>query len=206
MHCGAPQLYLLEHDVPETAGELNTTGTAPPPHPGQVEWQTAIRCAVLIAGVGALLSLLATRIPVLSPLSTLWILSASLTTLSLYQRRRPLAWMNAGVGARIGVVVGLALITFVAAAMAIAGLVARFGLHSMGNFDAELARQMHAQIEHAAAANPATPELLRYFYTPEFRAGMMLAGIGMMAGVILIFSTLGGAVGGLMRTRRPTPA
>jgi hypothetical protein len=201
-HCGSPQLYLLEQDVPEVTGESNSTGSLPPPNPRQVEWKTAIRCAALIAGVGALLSLAATRVPALSPLSTLWIISGSLITLSLYQRRRPLAWMDAGVGARIGALAGLALVSFVTTAMAIAGLVARYGLHSMGTFDAQLAQQLRVQIEHAAAANPVPPDLLQYFYTPEFRAGMMLAGIGMVAGVVLLLSTVGGAVGGLMRTRR----
>lgn len=205
-HCGAPQLYLQEQDRAASEDESKSTGALPPPNPQQVEWKTAIRCAALISGIAALLSLLATRIPVLSPVSTLWIISGSVTTLSLYQRRRPLAWMDAGVGARIGVVVGLALITFVASAMAIAGLVARFGLHSMGNFDAELSQQLHMQIEHAAAVNPAPPELLHYFYTPEFRAGMMLAGVGMMAGLVMLLSTIGGAVAGLVRTRRQTHA
>ncbi len=197
---------MLEQDLPEDSGEANSTGSLPPPHPKQVEWKTAIRCAILVATIGALLSLLATRVPAMSPLSTLWIISGSLTTLSLYQRRRPQAWMDAGVGARIGVVVGLALVLFVACAMAVAGLVARYGLHSMGSFDAELAQQLHTQIERAAAANPAPPEILRYFYTPEFLAGMMLAGIGMTAGIVLLLSTVGGAVGGLMRMRRGTPA
>ena len=205
-HCGAPQLYLLEQDRPVCEDEGSSTGALPPPNPHQVEWKTAIRCAGLVAGIAAALSLLATRIPVVSPLSTLWIISGSLSTLSLYQWRRPLAWMDAGVGARIGVTVGLALIAFVTSGLAIAGLVARFGLHSMGGFDTELASQLRTQMERAAAANPVPPELLHYFYTPEFRAGMMLAGVGMMAGFVLVVSTIGGAVGGLLRTRRRTQA
>jgi uncharacterized membrane protein HdeD (DUF308 family) len=205
-HCGAPQLYLQEQDRVDSSGEPSTTGALPPPNPQQVEWKTAIRCAALVAGIAALLSLIAARVPVLSPLSTLWILSGALTTLSLYQRQRPLAWMDAGVGARIGAVAGLAVMTFVISAMTIAGLVARFVLHRMGTFDAELAQQLQAQIAHAAASNPIPPDILHYFSTPEFRAGMMIAGVGMMAGFILILSTIAGAVGGLMRMRRQTHA
>jgi hypothetical protein len=42
----------------------------------------------------------------------------------------------------------------------------------------------------------------RFWYSPEFRAGMMLAGFGMLAGFLLLLSTVGGAVGGFMRMRR----
>ncbi len=206
-HCGAPQLFLLDQDVPERTAEPGSTGTLPPPHPKRVEWKTAIRCAGLVALVGAVLSVIGTRVDVVSPLSELWILSGSLTTLALYQRQRPRAWMDAGVGARIGLVVGLALVVSVAASMAAAGLVARFGLHSMGRIDSDMAQQMAMMKEKVKAANPAaTAELLRPLDSVEFRAGMMLAGAVMLAGFVLVFSTVGGAVGGLLRMRRRSSA
>ncbi len=102
-------------------------------------------------------------------------------------------------------VAGIALVAFLAVSMAVAGLVARYGLHAMAGFDAQLmeqTEQLHAQIEKAAAVNPETPEVTRYLYSPEFRAGMMLTGFAMLAGVVLVLSTVGGAVGGLLRTRR----
>jgi hypothetical protein len=167
-----------------------------------VEWKTAIRCAALVAIVAAGLSLIATQVPAISPLSSLWTISGSLIAVGLYQRRRPLAWMDAGVGARIGIVVGLALVTCLAVSMAAAGLVARYGLHSMAAFDAQITEQLHAQIEKAAAANPEPPEVLRYLYSPEFRAGMMLTGFAMVSGIVLVLSAVGGAVSGLLRTRR----
>ena len=49
----------------------------------------------------------------------------------------------------------------------------------MGAFDAEL----RAQIEKAAAMNPQPAEVMRYIKSPEFRAGIMLAGFAMMAGL-----------------------
>ena len=167
-----------------------------------VEWKTAIRCALLVAIVAGALSVVAARIPAVSALSSLWIISGSLITVGLYQWRRPLALMDAGVGARIGLVAGLALITCLGVSMAVAGLVARYGLHNMAAFDAQLTEQLHHQIEKAAAANPAPPEVIRFMYTPEFRAGIMLAGFAMVAGVLLLLSALGGAVVGMLRTRR----
>jgi hypothetical protein len=90
-HCGTPQLFLaMENQSVETGGEpvvgpdgKVSTGTLPPPRPEQVEWKTAIRCAALVAGIGSVLSLAALRVDVLSPVSFLWIMSASLITMAL---------------------------------------------------------------------------------------------------------------------------
>jgi hypothetical protein len=201
-HCGSPQIFLQDYEEQTGAPEADTTGTMPPPHPRQVEWKTAIRCAVLVAGIAAVLGLVGSRVQAVSALSWLWTISGSLIAVALYQRRRPQAWMDAGVGARIGVVVGLALVTGFAVAMAMGGLVARYGLHSMAGFDAELTQMLHAQIEKAGATTPEPPEVVRFLYSPEVRAGMMLAGFAMVSGVLLVLSTIGGAVGGLLRMRR----
>jgi hypothetical protein len=157
---------------------------------------------LLVAAVAAVLSLVAARFESVSPLSWLWTVSGSLITLALYQRRRPLAWMDAGIGARIGVVVGVVLIGCLAVAMAAGGLVARYLLHNMAGFDAQLTQQLHLQIEHALTVNPEAKLIQGYLYSPEFRAGMMLAGFGLISGILLVLSTVGGAVGGLLRTRR----
>jgi len=204
-HCGSPQLYLQDYDRPILAPDSipqDTTGAAPPPPPQQIDWQTAIRCAALVSAVSAILSLLAAKIDILSVLSTLTILSASLITVGLYQRRRPGSRMDASIGARIGLVAGLILVVALTLAGVISGLVARFVFHSMSTFDIEITRQLHSQLDRMAAANPLPPELVHYFLTPDFRAGMMLSGIAFVAVMLLLFSTLGGAVSGLLRTRR----
>src|SRR5271170_54723 len=167
-HCGSPQIYLQDYEQQSGAADADTTGAVPPPRPQQVEWKTAIRCAVLVAGVAAVLGLVSARVQVVSPLSWLWTISGSIITLALYQRRRPLAWMDAAIGARIGVVVGLALVAFFAVAMAIGGLVERYGLHSMAGVDSWLTEMLHVQFEKAAASTPEPPELKRFWYSPEF--------------------------------------
>jgi hypothetical protein len=201
-HCGSPQLFLQDYEQQTGAPETDTTGSVPPPNPRQVEWKTAMRCALLVAAIAAGLSLLAARIQVVSPISWLWTISGSLITLALYQRRRPLAWMDAGIGARIGVVVGFALVVCLAVAMAAGGLMARYALHNMAGFDADLTQMMHSQIEKAAATTPEPPEVRQFLYSPEVRAGMMLSGFAMVSGFLLLLSTVGGAVGGLLRMRR----
>jgi len=191
------------HAEQATLPGSDTTGTHPPPLPRQVDWQTAIGSAALVAVVAAILSIVALRLPVLSFVSTLWTLTASMTTLTLYQRRRPSAWMDASVGARIGLTAGLALIVMIGSSMAIAGLVARFGLHAMANFDAGFA-ELLLQVKQtaAAAATPPPPEVLKLYDQPEFQAGLILSSIAISAVFLLIFTTLGGALGGLLRTRR----
>jgi hypothetical protein len=201
-HCGCPQLYLQDYEEQTGAPDGDTTGAIPPPHPKQVEWKTAIRCAVLVAGIAAVLGLVGSRLELVSKLSWVWTISGSMIAVALYQRRRPLAWMDAGVGARIGVVVGLALVTGFAVAMAVGGLVARYGLHSMAGFDAELTQMLHAQMDKTTATTPVPPELQHFWYSPEARAGMMLAGFAMLSGLLLVLSTIGGAVGGLLQMRR----
>ncbi len=178
-----------------------STGILPPPRPRQIEWKTAIRCAILVSMVAILLSVAAAALPARSPLNWLnwfWIVSGSTVALRLYQRYKPQSWMDAGVGARIGLLVGLSLVVSIAMTMAVIGLVARFKLHAMGPFDAE----WKMQIEKAAAMNPQPADVVRYFYSPEFKAGIMLAGFAMMAGFVTLLSTLGGALSGLLRARR----
>lgn len=197
-HCGAPQIYLSEGMEADGGGSENSTGVTPPPHPQQIDWKTAVLCALLVALIAGALSVASTRLPAFSFVSWLWTVSASVVALNIYQRRRPQAHMDAAVGARIGVLVGLTLITSIGISMAIAGLVARFGLHNMGVFDTEL----RSQIDKAASANPQSADIMRYIYSPEFKAGIMLAGFSMLAGLVVFMSTVGGAIGGLLRTRR----
>jgi hypothetical protein len=201
-HCGSPQIYLPDHEQQNGDAEPDTTGAMAPPRPQQVEWKTAIRCAALVALVAAGLSLVSQQVQAVSLFSLVWIISGSMIALALYQRRRPLAWMDAGVGARIGLVVGLALVACLGVAWAASGLVARYGLHSMGAFDAQLAQTVHDSFEKASSIAPQPPDAKGFWYSPEARAGMMLAGFGMVSGFLLILSTLGGAVGGFMRMRR----
>jgi len=211
-HCGTPQLFLaMENQSVETGGEpavgldgAATTGAVPPPRPRQVEWKTAIRCAAAVAGIGSLLSLVAMRVDVVSPVSLVWIMSASMITLGLYQKRRPMAWIDVGVGARIGLVVGICLALGLGTAMAGAGLVRRYGLHSMGNFDAQMAEQIQT-LQKTIQQQPvtsATAGMVKFVNSPEMRAGLMLTTFAMATAVLVVLSTLGGAFAGLLRTRR----
>src|SRR5258705_13597857 len=135
-HCGSPQIYLQDHEQQNEGAEAGTTGAVPPPRPQQVEWKTAIRCAAVVAVIATGLSLVSQRVQAVSLLTLFWTISGSMITLALYQRRRPLAWMDGGVGGRIGVVVGLALVTCLGGACGIGGGVGREWAARLGAVDA----------------------------------------------------------------------
>jgi hypothetical protein len=201
-HCGSPQIYLQDYESQNGAPENNTTGAVPPPKPQRVEWKTAMRCALLVGVIAAGLNQVATKVQVVSLVSLLWIVSGSMITLALYQRRRPLAWMDARIGARIGVVVGLSLVACLGIAMAVGGLVSRYALHSMSGTDAQLTELVRTELGQLNAMVPMSQGERAFWFTPEFRAGIMLVGFGVTSGFLLVLSTVGGALGGFMRMRR----
>jgi hypothetical protein len=211
-HCGTPQLFLaMENQSAATGGGEPavveaSSGAAPPPRPRQVEWQTAIRCAALVAGIGSVLRLASLRVDVLSPVSLLWIMSASLITLGIYQKRRPAAWVDVRVGARIGLVVGICLALGLGMAMSGWALVARYGLHS-GSFDAQTAdqyaqAQKQAQQWMASRQMPMPPDVVAFEKSPEYRAAYALCSAAFGAATLVVLSMAGGAFAGLLRTRR----
>jgi hypothetical protein len=211
-HCGTPQLTLsLENQSVETGGDpppgpdgTPSTGATPPPLPRQVDWPMAIRCAAAVAGMASLLTLLAMRVDRLWPVSLVWMMGGSLVTLGLYQRRRPAAWMDARVGARIGLMVGLCLALGVTTVVAGWGVVARFGLHAMGGFDAAITEVLVEGQRRSAqwTSQPTPPEMLALVKTPEFHAVYVLIYCVVGSGVLLAVSTVGGAFAGMMRMRR----
>jgi hypothetical protein len=208
-HCGAPQLLLSDYTEPlstgaETAGA--STGMLPPPRPNHVDWRLAVRSSAVVSGIAVVLSVAAARIPNISPLSTIWIISASLTTLALYQRRRPLASMNAGIGAKIGMLVGVTLSFALGAALSVGILVARFGLHALNGVDGEIAQIMKQLTDQVAAKQTIAPEQVAFFNTIQFRTGYMLFVFAIVLVLVFLMSVFGGAVAGLLRTRRSSAA
>lgn len=214
-HCGAPQLLLSDYTEPLSTGAEDgdlaagaSTGALPPPRPNLIDWRLALRSAACVAAVGAVLSALAAGVPGVLPISTVWTISASLTTLALYQRWRPLALMNAGVGAKIGILVGITLAFFLGATLSAGMVIARFGLHNMANFDLETAQSFHAlklRMDEVAQSRPGSPPFAIPIDSLESRTAMSLLSYGLGLVGILAVSTFGGALGGLLRTRRFTP-
>jgi hypothetical protein len=207
-HCGTPQLFLaMENQSVETGGEpalaadgSASTGRMPPPRPQQVVWKTAIRCAAGVAAVAGVLTVAAVRVDVLSPVCTVWVMFASLITVSFYRKQQPAAWIDVSVGARIGLLVGVCLAVGISVALSGWWLVERFGLHAMGGFDAAMAGVVQQGIQRSPT--PMQPDQLGLMKSPEVRAGLVLATFAMVSVCLLLMSALGGAFAGLLRMRR----
>lgn len=184
----------------------STTGSAPPPKPQTIDWNSALRYGILVALVGAVLFAAASYVPALTILSLLWIVGAASVAIRLYRRRQPSLPMDASIGARIGLSVGVLMTSFLSVSLASIGLVARFGLHSMTAFDAEMTHRMHEQVERAIAANPAPANVVQQMLSQEFRTGVMLAGLLLFAVLIVTLSTVSGLLSGMAAVGRDRAA
>lgn len=214
--CGAPQLKLQEHMRVEEP-KVSTTGTVPPPRPagarapGAVDWQAAIVAAVVVAAVGAALSVLGLKFVAASLLGTVWTLCGAVVALGIYARRRPAAMLNARAGARIGVVAGLLMVAVGTMALAATGVVVRFGTHGMAQFDADNAqerRELQAKVLGWMEQQNQDKEVQQKYKdafqspamnSPEMIAGSVLGGRAMQGLLIVLISAAGGAFAGRMR-------
>ncbi len=189
-----------------SSDDESTTGTAPPPKPSAIRWNSALRSAMVVALIGAALFATASWVPAVTIFSLLWIVSAASIAIALYRHREPSLRMNASIGARIGLSVGVLMTGLLAICLAAIGVVARFRLHAMAAFDAEMSRRMQEQVAKAIAANPAPADIVRLMLSQEFRTGIMLGGLLIFAASILVLSTVGGLLSGMVAVGRKQEA
>ena len=214
-HCSAPQIRFPEHmrELPNRgsrdAHAGPTTGTVPPPQPRDVDWPAALRAAGLVAGGAALLTLLGMLSPLVSLIGTLWVLGCSVLAVLFYSRQRPRSALDLRAGLRIGLVTGVLTVSALGLAMALAGLVARFGLHRMGSFDEQVAQVFaagRAQMAQRLQESGGDPALQQQYDallgSPEVRGGFALTYLAVVAALVMLFASAGGAFAGLLRDGR----
>ena len=210
-NCGAPQLRVLEENVAvkvDSRDGVSAADDSSISSATEVVWATAVAYAAGVAGVSAALMIGVLWLPAAFPLAWLWTMCGAVIVLGLYQRRYPASRVNARTGARIGLVYGLLAVVALVVVTSGIGVVARFGLHTMGTLDALLGNAMHqaADQQMQQSSQPGglsmSADQLRMFYSPEVRAGLALFLLTSIAVFLTLFSALGGALGGLMRMRR----
>ena len=204
-HCGAPQLRVMEDDVVVKGPTHVVPGSESRTTSGQMVWGTAVGYAAGVAGVSALLMTGVFWLPAEFPIAWLWTVCGGVLVLALYQRRHPASQVNARMGVRVGLVYGLFAVSALSLTVAFAGVLARFGLHTMGTLDALLSNAMRRAAEQQAAQPGAvalSADQMRTFYSSEVRAGLALFLLTISAGFLMAFSIIGGALGGMMRMRR----
>jgi 4-hydroxybenzoate polyprenyltransferase len=192
--CGAPQIRISQDILAEAAAQREhyekavVSGTSQERPSGEIKWKRAIALSAAVASAAVLLC------AVIPPLVVVaWIVP--IPVLLIYRARFPRAALTGLIGARIGALLGL----FCCAGAALLGtaylLVQRFGLHRLAGFDALYANALAtAQKQAIAQSGPSITEQAAAFATPEFRSGLMLAGMLMAAVIFTMLCTACGAL------------
>jgi hypothetical protein len=213
--CGLPQLVYIAAETPAMpledgdapgSGELVGLGNG-------IAWRPALQTAALLAIPAGLLS--ASLSPVLA---LVWIMGAAAWAVGLYAKRLRTGEVSMGNGARIGLVTGLFTAWLWFGANGVALWVTRFLRHQGGQIDSEWVNAVQTAFEHnqqvvaqagmsgaqASQFLQATQWAQGLMLSPEGRAGCALAGLLVLAAILLLFATIGGAVGArfLTPTRR----
>lgn len=202
--CGLPQLvYTAESDSGQAQQE---SGNEIARDASIVEWKPALRAAIMLAIPAGLLCSLFSPVNIFG---VLWMSAAASWAVALYMRSQRPAWITVGAGARIGLVTGLLGGWVAAAATAVTLFVMRFFMHQGKNFDDLWKNIINGQVSQqwtSAGIDAQTVAAYKaWMFSPEGRAGMMLAFILFLGAALIIFAVAGGAIGArlMARSRRP---
>jgi len=208
--CGSPQLVLTETDVERIAAERIAAadgGSTPLPRAsamgamGRIRWRPVLH---IVAGVAVAVGVamgLGGFLPGFGLAGWFLVIAAPMLTLNLYQRRVPGAPMDAGIGARIGMALGLFVGFIVVAADSIAQMMYRYPLHSGAKMDEQLNALLQKMAAYPAfVANPdASAQMFHIYQTTDGRAAMALAGGAFLACCLMVYCMLSGALRGWLR-------
>jgi hypothetical protein len=210
--CGAPQLVLTETDAQRVADERAATsadGSVPLPRAtamGRIRWRPVLRIVIGVSLVVGVFMGLGNLAPGFGLVAWFLVIAAPMLTLNLYQRQVPGAFMDAGIGTRIGMMMGLLMGFIVVAAYSAGEVIYRYPLHQGALMDQqlnELLQKMAAYPAFAAANAAGPPPFLAIYQTPDGRAGAALASGVMLWGFVLVYCMLSGALRGWVRPMPP---
>jgi len=193
--CNAPQIRVAVSEMAGTQADAQLTSQNVPdyavggPSTG-INWRQAFSSA----GWAGLIAALALMIPLGA--FVLGTLAAGALSVLLYRRRHPTANLTPGMGARLGAASGI--IGFGIASALLAISMALF--HSGG----ELRALLMDAVQQSAARNPGpqAEQILQFFKSPQGFAVILIAGMVMMFLAVLIFSSVGGALGAWLLRRK----
>lgn len=204
-HCGTPQLELSEElhsQIEQLAAQDAGADVAPGAQEfktGDPLWAGAIRYAGLAVAVSAVLTGLATVLPVIGGLSFLWTIASPVVVIGMFHRRYPSSRITPGFGARVGMVTGLGIAVTMLAGNAIELIMMRRS-HAP-DFVAAWVSQMKQQ--PGSLQNADIMQWIDKLNTiPEYRAGLTLMALGFGVGLLLMVTTAAGAFAGFARSRQ----
>lgn len=190
-NCGSPQLRF------EPSDEQMVSSAGKPGHADSagVAWKQAISSAVTVAVPMGIL----TALPLVNLGFFLWIVGGAMMAVALYNRRASVSLLNAGTGARIGLIAGLVAAATATLLNGLGLLAQRFLLHTGPLIDDELkvfAEQMTQRMAQSPAPQQAQMQVIvSFLLSPDGKAVWMLTAASMSAAGIVAFAAAGGALG-----------
>lgn len=196
--CGAPQLRVEESEAIVSAQEgslqMSIDRVA-----DMMRWRSAVSAALLIAVPVALLSDLLS-------LGALWVFAGGYCAVYLY-RRRTAAPTDGRIGWRIGGLMGVIAAIFWLAFEAVSMLIQRYVMHQGAAIDNALRSAMKQGLATMNQQNPTFqhqfPWFAHFWLSPSGLATIYLMQTAFLALVMILFSALGGLLGGSYQRNRP---
>jgi len=169
-----------------------------------IAWSEAFKSALMLAVPAGVLCSGITQIG--SSLGLLWMGGAAVWAVGLYFKRARPGWMTLGSGARIGLVTGLFASWLAFSLNGVSLWVTRFLMHQGSQMDSswasevqtslQLSQQMVAQMGMTSAQAAQSTQFSRaWMLSAEGRAGIVLSQFAAGAAFLILFATIGGAVG-----------
>jgi hypothetical protein len=192
-HCGAPQIRVTvpEAEVIEDA----SLPVRPVADVKGIQWPRAFM-AVFLPAVIASAALL---VPILVYGALLWVGIAGFFSVRMYRRRAQSAWIDSGVGAKLGAAVGLLCGVF-----AVILVCLDFAWLAASGHSVQAA--LLDQLRNGAAHNPnpnSQAVIDQLSKNPQMMLPVIAISIAFMVVVFLVCGTVGGAIAGGAEARRP---
>lgn len=165
-------------------------------------WPAAVRYAALAGALAAALTLLSFALPPVILLAWFWAIGAPVVILGVYTSKLRPARLDAGFGARLGLLCGLAIFFAMSSINACGLVVARFVFHASAQIDTQLAAmftQLRSTIQQQGG--PAQASVLAWLSIPEDRIGLILIMSAFVLALYLCLSAIGGAFAAFLRSR-----
>lgn len=207
-NCGAPQVTVSEELFAEAQKQRAAVdsgfaaGILGSAAPDAIVWPAAVRYAALAGAVAAALTLISFALPPVIIVSWFWAIGAPVVILGVYSAKIKPTRVQAGFGARLGMLCGLAIFFAISAINACYLAVARYAFHGSAQIDAQLAAgftQLRTTIQQQG--NPAQASALAWLSIPEDRIGLILITMGFLLLLYLALSAIGGAFAAVLRSR-----
>ena len=214
-NCGAPQVQLSEELREQLDRQIATQHTAslpldstsnpvtePAALSNAIVWSGAIQSAGLAGALAAALDLLSLVLSPVGVLSFFWFLCAPIVVLGVYSSRFRQTRITPGFGALLGLLSALAMLLATVTLNTVSLVLKRFVFHSLASLDVQLATlyaQMHTRL--LEQTGPASAPAIAMLAVPEFRMGLLLAGLSMLFLLYFAFSATAGAFAGYLRSR-----